>query len=204
MHTKVKDQFVDNEYITITDESISVGKQKLLLQLAAPADSTGKPLSHSDVSIVGMSVSPSWTGDSVKAEMEKTSKSIGRRPLYSVSDNGYNLCNACRDAGKYGIFEYSKHEFENNVTHMNKVVHVSKVLIGLYNRDGALLEKLDGESYFDDDSPKSLLVVGRTFTQTRQIKRMLKVVQSGEGYLRIVCKRKDMADFDLTTTPYQK
>jgi exonuclease SbcD len=99
MHTKVKDQFVDNEYITITDESISVGKQKLLLQLAAPADSTGKPLSHSDVSIVGMSVSPSWTGDSVKAEMEKTSKSIGRRPLYSVSDNGYNLCNACRDAG---------------------------------------------------------------------------------------------------------
>ena len=36
MHTKVKDQFVDNEYITITDESISVGKQKLLLQLAAP------------------------------------------------------------------------------------------------------------------------------------------------------------------------
>ena len=99
MHTKVKDQFVDNEYITITDESISVGKQKLLLQLAAPADSTGKPLSHSDISIVGMSVSPSWTGDSVKAEMEKTSKSIGRRPLYSVSDNGYNLCNACRDAG---------------------------------------------------------------------------------------------------------
>jgi hypothetical protein len=99
MHTKVKDQFVDNEYITITDESISVGKQKLLLQLAAPADSIGKPLSHSDVSIVGMSVSPSWTGDSVKAEMEKASKSIGRRPLYSVSDNGYNLCNACRDAG---------------------------------------------------------------------------------------------------------
>ena len=99
MHTKVKDQFIDQEYITITDESISVGKQKLLLQLAVPADRTGKPLSHSDVDIVGMSVSPSWTGDSVKAEMEKTSKSIGRKPLYSISDNGYNLCNACRDAG---------------------------------------------------------------------------------------------------------
>ena len=44
MHTKVKDQFVDNEYITITDESISVGKQKLLLQLAAPADRYRKTL----------------------------------------------------------------------------------------------------------------------------------------------------------------
>lgn len=91
MHTKVRDQFADKDYVTITDESISAGKQKLLLQLAVPADCTDKPLSHSDVSIVGMSVSPSWTGESVKAEMDRTPRSIGRKPLYSVSDNGYNV-----------------------------------------------------------------------------------------------------------------
>ena len=68
-----------------------------------------------------------------------------------------------------GVFEYSKHEVVNKVTSMNKVVYVSKVLIGLYNDKGSLQEKLDGESYFDGENPKSLLVVGRTFTQTRQI-----------------------------------
>lgn len=87
---------------------------------------------------------------------------------------------------------------------MSKVVYVSKVLIGLYDTKGVLQEKLDGESYFDDDSPKSLLVVGRTFSQSRQIKRMLKAVQSGGGCLRIVCKRKDMPDFDIKTTLYKK
>ena len=103
-----------------------------------------------------------------------------------------------------GEFEYSKQEVVNSVTHMNKTVYVSKVLIGLYNSEEALQEKLDGESYFDGENPKSLLVVGRTFTQTRQIKRMLKIVQSGDCYLRIVCKRKDMPDFDIKTTPYQE
>lgn len=104
-----------------------------------------------------------------------------------------------------GEFEYSKHEVVNPVTRMNKVVYISKVLIGLYNVEGALQEKLDGESYFDEEGEsKSLLVVGRTFSQTRLMKRILKAVQSGEGYLRVVCKRKDMPDFDIKTTLYQK
>lgn len=104
-----------------------------------------------------------------------------------------------------GVFEYSKHEVVNPVTRMNKTVYISKVLVGLYNVEGTLQEKLDGESYFDEEGDsKSLLVVGRTFTQTRQIKRMLKAVQSGEGYLRVVCKRKDMPDFDIKTTPYHE
>jgi hypothetical protein len=93
----------------------------------------------------------------------------------------------------------------NPVTHLNKIVYVSKVLIGLYNREGALQEKLDGESYFEEEGDsKSLLVVGRTFTQARQMKRMLKAVQFGGSSLRVVCKRKNMPDFDIKTTPYQK
>ena len=103
-----------------------------------------------------------------------------------------------------GVFVCSKHQVNNPVTGMSKVVYVSKVLIGLYDNKGMLQEKLYGESYFDDDNPKSLLVVGRTFTQARQMKRILKAVQSGDGCLRIVCKRKDLPDFDINTTPYKK
>ena len=103
-----------------------------------------------------------------------------------------------------GVFEYSKQEVVNPVTRMNKTVYVSKILIGLYNSEGGLQEKLDGESYFAEENPKSLLVVGRTFSQTRIMKRMLKAVQSGEGYLRIISKRKGMPDFYLKTTPYNQ
>ena len=88
---------------------------------------------------------------------------------------------------------------------MNKIVYVSKVLIGLYNTEGVLQEKLDGESYFDEEGEsKSLLIVGRTFTQSRLMKRMLKAIQSEGGSLRVVCKRKNMPDFDIKTTLYQK
>lgn len=78
------------------DESISVGKQKLLLELAAPAKHPGRPLKQSDVSIVSMAVSPSWNTEATKQQMDKTHKRIGHAPEYSVTDNGYNLCGACR------------------------------------------------------------------------------------------------------------
>lgn len=150
-----------------------------------------------------------WTTVKVEADELKGVKG-GESYQYSVDSIGYiEIADWKKDriiiTTNIGEFEYSKHEVVNPVTHLNKIVYVSKVLIGLYNTEGALQEKLDGESYFDEEGEsKSLLVVGRTFTQARQMKRMLKSVQSGEGRLRIVCKRKNMPDFDIKTTPYQK
>ena len=160
--------------------------------------------------MVGMTAYAQGTWTSVKIQSDEL-KGVkgGESYQYSVDSIGFiEITDWKKDriviTTNDGVFEYSKHEVVNKVTSMNKVVYVSKVLIGLYNDKGSLQEKLDGESYFDGENPKSLLVVGRTFTQTRQIKRMLKAVQSGEGYLRVVCKRKDMSDFDIKTTPYQE
>lgn len=97
--TGAKDLFKNEEYVSIVDESISVGKQKLLLELAAPAKHPGRPLKQSDVSIVSMAVSPSWNTEATKQQMDKTHKRIGHGPKYSVTDNGYNLCGACRQLG---------------------------------------------------------------------------------------------------------
>lgn len=83
----------------ITDESITVGKQKLLLQLGVSARHPGRPLNQSDVEVIGMAVRPSWKSDDVKTEVEDTAKDIGHAPEYVISDNGGNLCKACRDAG---------------------------------------------------------------------------------------------------------
>lgn len=99
VHTGAKDEFIDEEYAMIEDESISVGKQKLLVQLAVPAEHPGRPLRQSDVGVVGMAVSPSWTAEDVRRENEGTVKSIGHAPKYSISDSGGNLCKAFADAG---------------------------------------------------------------------------------------------------------
>ena len=160
--------------------------------------------------LVGMTANAQGTWNSVRVE-EDDLKGIKGGEIYQFSVDSIGsieITDWKKDriviTTNGGEFEYSKQEVVNSVTHMNKTVYVSKVLIGLYNSEGSLQEKLDGESYFDGENPKSLLVVGRTFTQTRQIKRMLKIVQSGDGYLRVVCKRKDMPDFDIKTTPYQE
>lgn len=150
----------------------------------------------------------SWTTEKVEADELRGIKG-GESYLYSVDSVGtIKIADWKKDritiTTNEGVFAYTKNQENNPVTNMSKVVYVSKVLIGLYDTKGVLQDKLDGESYFDDDSPKSLLVVGRTFSQSRQIKRMLKVVQSGDGCLRIVCKRKEMPDFDIKTTPYNK
>ena len=149
-----------------------------------------------------------WTTEKVEAD-ELRGIEGGESYIYSVDSIGtIKIADWKKDritiTTNEGVFAYTKNQVNNPVTNMSKVVYVSKVLIGLYDTKGVLQEKLDGESYFDDDSPKSLLVVGKTFSQSRQIKRMLKAVQSGGGCLRIVCKRKDMPDFDIKTTLYKK
>ena len=150
-----------------------------------------------------------WTTVKVEADELKGVKG-GESYQYSVDSIGYiEIADWKKDriiiTTNVGEFEYSKREVVNPVTHLNKIVYVSKVLIGLYNREGALQEKLDGESYFEEEGDsKSLLVVGRTFTQARQMKRMLKAVQSGGSSLRVVCKRKNMPDFDIKTTLYKQ
>lgn len=99
MYTGVKDEYAEKDYVTIIDESLAVGKQKLLTQIAVPADCIGKPLSLADVDLIGMAVQPSWKSGDVMKAMQKTSKEIGHEPKYVVSDNGSNLCKACSDAG---------------------------------------------------------------------------------------------------------
>ena len=89
----------DKEYCSIMDESITVGKQKLLLTLATPAKPLGHPLRHDDVEVLGIAVAPSWDGEAVKNEVEHCSKKAGHDPSYVVSDNGHNLVKGIRETG---------------------------------------------------------------------------------------------------------
>ena len=87
------------EYCEIIDESITVGRQKLLLTLAAPSAPEGHPLQHEDVEVLGIAVAPSWDGDGIKQEIEHCSNKAGHAPEYIVSDNGVNLSKGIRETG---------------------------------------------------------------------------------------------------------
>lgn len=87
------------EYCDIIDESISVGSQKLLLTLAAPAKPSGHPLRLEDVELLGLAVAPSWDGGAVEKEIARCSDKAGHAPEYIVSDNGVSLAKGIRQTG---------------------------------------------------------------------------------------------------------
>ena len=77
--------------------------------------------------------------------------------------------------------------------------------MGLYTLDGQLTEKV--ESLIEADISNYNTATINTdwwylHSPKKKIKRMVQALKSGEGYVRIVCKRRDMQDFDLKITKY--
>jgi hypothetical protein len=74
-------------YAEVVDESMMIGSEKLLVTLGIPARHPKRPLRHSDVSMLRMAVSESWTGSAVKDELDKGAHKVGHLPEYVISDN---------------------------------------------------------------------------------------------------------------------
>lgn len=91
--------FKDKRYALMVDESMMIGSEKLLLTLAIPAINAGSAITEEDVTIVDISIAKSWNGTSIKNVLEKVADKIGHKPEYVISDNGYTVCKAVRDAG---------------------------------------------------------------------------------------------------------
>ena len=91
--------FKDKRYALIVDESMMIGSEKLLLTLAIPAINAGSAITEKDITIVDISIAKSWNGTSIKNVLEKVADKIGHKPEYVISDNGFTVCKAVRDAG---------------------------------------------------------------------------------------------------------
>lgn len=78
------------------------------------------------------------------------------------------------------------------------------VLIGLYDTNDALKEKLELAMEVDQHQKCQNLTVNKkwfAYPQTgRKVKKLFKAMREGKGYLRIVAKRKEMPDFDIKIT----
>ena len=91
--------FKDKRYALIVDESMMIGSEKLLLTLAMPAINAGSAITEKDITIVDISIAKSQNGTSIKNVLEKVADKIGHKPEYVISDNGFTVCKAVRDAG---------------------------------------------------------------------------------------------------------
>lgn len=76
------------DYALITDESMMIGREKLLVTLAVSAKHLGRPLSCEDVSVVDIAVAESWNGENVGVQLQKASEKVGYNPDYVTTDNG--------------------------------------------------------------------------------------------------------------------
>jgi hypothetical protein len=85
------------KYGVTVDESMMLGSQKLLLTLSFSETSPHYgALTYNDVSIVDMSVRPSWNGDSIGEVLDSLQTKMGTSPSYMVSDNASIMSKAAR------------------------------------------------------------------------------------------------------------
>lgn len=88
------------DYAVIIDESIQIGKEKLLLMLGVKVDAGQcycAPLSGADVEVLGMEVQQSWTSPYIaRFIQDNLRRSPGLRILHVVSDQGTSLLAAMR------------------------------------------------------------------------------------------------------------
>jgi len=79
------------------------------------------------------------------------------------------------------------------------------ISMGLYTPEGQLKEKFENSIEVDITS-RNTATINKNWMyfpgHRKKIKKMIRALKSGEGYVRIVCKRNNMQDFDLKVTKY--
>lgn len=92
-----------------------------------------------------------------------------------------------------------------DVWHNNYGNYYVKVIMGLYTLDGKLIEKFDNTIQADHTDGKSAWINKNWLyfpSHRKKLRKMMRTLKSGDGYIRIVCPRKGMPDFDMKVTKY--
>lgn len=87
------------DFTVIFDETVQIGKEKLLLMLGVPNSmhqTQCGELRHEDVHVLGMSVRTSWTGQAVCDFVKERVEDLGINLTKIISDRGTNLLKACK------------------------------------------------------------------------------------------------------------
>ncbi len=90
-------QYKEEDYAIITDESMMIGSEKMLLTLGMRAEKKRKnTLSFQDVDVLDISVGRSWNGERIANVFSKIEEKIGKAPSYVLGDNASIITKAAR------------------------------------------------------------------------------------------------------------
>lgn len=153
--------------------------------------------------LVGMTAfaQGTWTTGMTKAD-ELTGNDGGPYYLYEVKGDGgftlwdWNKCNfqIFTSKGTFDVWYYQSSGYR-----------FTRIIIGLYTLDGKLKDKEDLELGADHTGQYAWINKSDlSFPSRNKIKKMLKALKSGEGYVRIICNRNGADDFDLLIPPYKQ
>jgi len=100
------------KWCIIIDESVSIGRERLLLILGVPLKdwTAKKPLSQKDTRVLFIGIKESWKADAIAKELDALSKKISIG--YCVSDKGNSIVAAVKKAGLIHVNDCS-HEWAN-------------------------------------------------------------------------------------------
>lgn len=84
------------DWCLIIDESVSIGRERLLLVLGVPLKdwAFNRPLTHADVTVVKVAVSESWKSGDIQKIIGEITDAVKVR--YIVSDRGNNIVSAIK------------------------------------------------------------------------------------------------------------
>lgn len=87
-----------------------------------------------------------------------------------------------------------------------RTIICAKFVIGRYDANGNLVEKYQDDMAADHNDGSRTMWIDTSWPYTpgkrKKLKRMIAAMRDGEGYVRIVVKRRNKPDFDLKVTPY--
>jgi len=113
-------------YVLIADESVAIGKERLLVLLAVRVDdhSPIRALQLGDVEVLHLQSSHSWGGQRIASIVKKKLQESGIQIAYGLSDRGSNLKNA---------FQLLEVKWVSDCTH-----EISNCAKKMLSKDGAL------------------------------------------------------------------
>jgi hypothetical protein len=119
----------DEKMCIIIDESVSIGRERLLLILGVPLKdwTAKKPLSHQDTRVLFVGIKESWKAEDIAKELKVLSEKISIG--YCVSDRGNSIVAAVKMAGLIHINDCS-HEWANLLKCCHGENETFKLLMG--------------------------------------------------------------------------
>lgn len=93
------EELESREYCEILDESMMIASNKLVLTLAAPARHLQRPLTHGDVTVIGVDTAESFNAEGIRQAAVKSAERVGHAPEYVITDNAKAMIKGVSDAG---------------------------------------------------------------------------------------------------------